>query len=108
MSRGDVEHALIRNDPEELRTVSLSVAMHPAEAEWAESVCLTLVTHPDSNVRGNADLALGHLARVHGRLGREAIAVVESGLRDPDSYVRGQANAAADDLEHFLGWQRAQ
>jgi hypothetical protein len=30
--------------------------------------------------------------------------VVQAALRDPHEYVRGQAEAAADDLAHFLGW----
>lgn len=107
MARGDVEGALLRNDPAELLIVSLSVAMHSGDAAWAASVCLRLATHSHANVRGNAVLALGHLARLHSRLDRAALPVVESALQDPEPYVRGQANAAADDLEHFLGWRFA-
>lgn len=38
---------------------------------------------------------------------RAAQPVIEAGLQDPDSYVRGQANAAADDVEWYLGWELA-
>jgi hypothetical protein len=107
MTRGDVESALVRNDPEELLVVSLSVALHSGDVDWAESVCLQLATHQHANVRGNAVLALGHLARLHGRLTLAALPVVDAALQDSEPYVRGQANAAADDLEHFLGWRHA-
>jgi hypothetical protein len=30
--------------------------------------------------------------------------LVVQGLNDPDSFVRGQADAAAYDLSQFLGW----
>jgi hypothetical protein len=31
--------------------------------------------------------------------------VIEDGLRDSDNYVRGQAESAADDAQHFLRWK---
>jgi hypothetical protein len=31
--------------------------------------------------------------------------LLKEALLDEQDYVRGQAHAAADDLEHFLGWQ---
>ena len=106
MGRADVDRALLRDNPAELSVVSLSVSIHSEDAAWAESVCLRLATHADPNVRGNAVLSLGHLARIQGRLGRASVAAVEAALQDVDSYVRGQATAAADDLEHFLAWRR--
>ena len=55
------------------------------------------------SVRGNA--SLGHLARIHRRLDRLAVLpIIEAALLDPHEYVRGQANAAADDIEQSLGW----
>jgi hypothetical protein len=34
-----------------------------------------------------------------------ALGVIEDGLRDSDNYVRGQAESAADDAQHFLRWK---
>ena len=84
----------------------LSIALHETDLAWAESFCLPLTKHPDPYVRGNALLSFGHLARIHGRLMNDSISrLVSDGLRDADTYVRGQAYAAADDLNHFLRWQ---
>jgi hypothetical protein len=33
------------------------------------------------------------------------VPLVRAALGDPDEFVRGQALAAADDIEHFLGVQ---
>ena len=50
--------------------------------------------------------ALGHLARRFGVLDEGLVQpVLEAGLEDVSRFVRGQANAAADNLEHFLGWR---
>lgn len=105
MSLGDIEAALDRNEPEELLVAVLSAALHGSDPEWAEGVCAKLAAHEHFNVRGNAILGFGHLARIHGRLSRAVtLPIIEAGLRDAHEYVRGQAEAAADDVEHFLGW----
>jgi|GEM_PF-515241 len=101
-----VEAAIARGDPEELLRTVLAAAMHAEDGAWAEDVCVRLASHANPNVRGNAVLGLGHIARVHGRLDRErALPTLEAALADADEYVRGQANAAAGDVEHFLGWR---
>jgi hypothetical protein len=69
-------------------------------------VCLRLSGHPHFNVRGNAILGFGHLARTCGALDEGRVKpLIERALKDTDEYVRGQANAAADDLAHYLGWR---
>jgi hypothetical protein len=104
MSREDVDAALARADPEELLRVVLAVALHAEDGAWASAICLQLARHHHFNVRGNAILGLGHLARRFGRLDPVAREVIEDGLRDSDAYVRGHAESAADDAHHFLRW----
>jgi hypothetical protein len=105
MSVADVEAAISRNQPEDLLVAVLSAALYGRDREWAEGICSRLAAHEHFNVRGTAILGLGHLARIHGRLDRLVVLpIIEAGLVDPHEYVRGQANAAADDVEHFLGW----
>ena len=105
-SRAEVGAAIERDDPEELLRVVLSAALHAEDPAWAEELCLHLALHSHPNVRGNAVLGLGHLSRSHGRLDRaRAEPVIRAALGDADAYVRGQAEAAADDVEHFLGWR---
>ncbi|MGI4790966.1 MAG: hypothetical protein ACRYFS_19225 [Janthinobacterium lividum] len=98
----DVEDAIARNVPKELSSVVIGVALNASDLEWAQRVCVRLATHPDSNVRGNALLGLGHLARRFGQLNRNIVVpLIEAGLHDEDSFVRGQAQAAFDDVSFF-------
>lgn len=106
LSRDAIEAALARDEPGELLRVVLSAALEANDAAWAEDVCLRLAGHPHPNVRGNAVLGLGHLARIHGRLDEaRALPAIEAALADADDLVRGQADAAAGDVEQFLGWR---
>jgi hypothetical protein len=101
----DVEDVVRRGDPSELLYVPIVVGMNAAECEqsWAEAICLKLTDHPDFNVRGNALLGLGHIARVcGGLLSDRAIPAIATGLKDANAYVRDQAESAACDLEMFL------
>jgi|SRR5688572_7881779 len=105
MSVADVEAAIGRNQPEDLLRAVLSAALYGRDLEWAQGVCRRLAAHENFNVRGNAILGLGHLARIHGRLDRlVALPIIEAGLIDSHEYVRRQAYAAADDIKHYLGW----
>jgi hypothetical protein len=98
----DAEAALKRNDPAELLLVAIAVGLHSEELAWSEEFCLRLARHPHFNVRGNAILSLGHLARRFKKLNRaESIETVRGGLADADEYVRGHADSAADDIESF-------
>jgi hypothetical protein len=106
LTKAEIVEGLDRADPEELKTMVLSAALAVDDRPWAQTVCLKLATHPEPGVRGNAILGLGHLARIHGRLDRELVEPAICGaLNDPDAYVRGHADAAANDVATFLGWQ---
>jgi hypothetical protein len=50
-------------------------------------------------------LGFGHLARRFGKLNRDQVEpLVRVALRDANGFVRSQASSAADDLQHFMGW----
>ena len=105
LSRAEVEEIVARDDPETLARAVLSACLHAEDATWAGSLCERLAGHRDAAVRGNAILGLGHLARIHRHLSpASARALIAAALADPSAYVRGQADAAADDVEQFLGW----
>jgi hypothetical protein len=100
-----VEDAIERDDPIELMDLVLDVALAAESREWAQSCCVQLSRHRNANVRGNAVLGFGHLARRFGRLDSQRIRrLVEIALHDPSDYVREQAEVAADDLRTFLSW----
>ena len=105
-TKDDVEAVLRRGVPSELLWAPIVVSMDPPDCEWAQSVCVRLATHQDGNVRGNAVLGFGHLARTCGRVNESIVRpLVEAALCDPDEYVAGHGHDAADDLRHFLGWR---
>lgn len=109
MTLAHITAALARNAPDELLHIPIALSMDPPEGEhpgYAEAICLQLAEHSNGNVRGNALLGFGHLARTAGIIRDEprVRALIEAGLADPDDYISGQADSAASDLEHFLGW----
>jgi hypothetical protein len=105
-SREEIEVAISRNNSDELSNAVVSAALYSNDPEWAEEVCLRLAGHDHPNVRGNAVLGFGHIARIHRRLDESKVKpLIESALRDKSDYVRGQADAAADDVEQFLKWK---
>lgn len=104
----DVEAVMARGDPMELLYVPIAVGMNADafERDWAEELCHTLAEHPHFNVRGNALLGLGHIARVCGALDTaRAGTAISRGLGDPDEFVRGQAEGAAADLDMYLNFR---
>lgn len=97
----DVETVIAKGDPSELLYVPIVVGMsaYDCDRQWAEEICFTLAEHPHFNVRGNAILGLGHIARKCRSLNLErAIPLITQALADPDEYVRGHAYDAASDL----------
>ena len=103
----DIEALISEDDPEKMPYVPIAVSMgcDEGDRDWAETVCVRLAAHPEEWVRGNAILGFGHLARAFRTLDRPTVEpLVRQALADPSSVVRGQAEAAADDITHFLGW----
>ena len=102
----DINAAVERADPRELLHVSVVISLNPPDCRWSQALCVRLATHPDEEVRGNAVLAFGHLARTCGHLDEPTVKpILETALQDPSPYVRSQAQSAADDVEHFLHWR---
>jgi hypothetical protein len=67
---------------------------------------LRLAKHKHFNVRGNAILGLGHIARIHRQLNESRVKpLIEVAMRDECDYVRDHADTAADDVELFLEWK---
>ena len=104
-TQADVEAVLARGDPSELLYVPIVVGMNAdqCEREWAEAICFRLARHPDFNVRGNAILGLGHIARTCRALNTgTAVPLISQALADPHEYVRGHAADTSSDLLIYL------
>ncbi len=105
-TEADVEAVVARGDPAELLYVPIVVGMNAASVnrEWAERVCIALASHERFEVRGNAVLAFGHIARTCRALDTDRVVpIVSRALADPHEYVRGHADDAASDIRFFLG-----
>lgn len=106
MSKSEINAAIRDNLVEKLEIAVLSAALNSGDGIWAEKVCFKLVNHSDPTVRGNALLSLGHIARIHGKLDRKrAIKTLEAALNDEDEFVRGHAEDALEDVQHFVNKQ---
>ena len=103
-TKQDVESVIARGLSDELLYVPIVITMHPSDCAWSERICLSLASHEHFNVRGNAILGFGHLARTCGRLNLAAVVpIISAALGDSHEYVRGHAVDAASDLLHYLG-----
>ena len=101
----EVQAAIQEDDWWELSKAVIGVSMYASDLDYAEGLCIRLAAHEHFNVRGNAVLGFGHLARRFGELNAsDAKGIIESALQDDSEYVRGQAWAAAEDVTQFLGW----
>lgn len=92
------------SDATALSKALVSLSLSDPDLRWTADFLLRLTHHSSPNVRGNALLGFGHLARRFRALPDRdaAAAAVKEGLADPDAFVRGQADSAADDLASFL------
>ncbi len=105
LSREAVEQALREGVAETLLRVVIAVSIHDADWRYAQDLCVRLSSHPHFNVRGNAVLGFGHIARVHRQLDRALVQpIIQAALRDESDYIRGQAISAMDDTAFFLKW----
>jgi hypothetical protein len=105
IDRAAVNEALLEDDPDRLSEIVVAVAMFERDWLYIQDLCVRLSSHPHPNVRGNAILGFGHAARRFRCLDQQIVQpIIQSGLEDENTFVRGQANAAKDDTEFFLKW----
>lgn len=103
--RKEIEAVIVEDDPDEVLGATIDIAMAAEDPAWATQVLLWLAEHPNADVRGNALIGFAHLADRFGALERSEVEpVLRGGLVDPKVHVRGQAQAALDELAESLGW----
>ncbi len=59
----EVKTAIQKDDWRELSKVVIGVSMYASDLHYAEGLCVRMAAHENFNVRGNAVLGFGHLAR---------------------------------------------
>lgn len=95
--------AIADDDVNQLPVLIIAAALNEDDRSSLENACIALSSHPNETIRGNAILGFGHIARRFQAIGDSVHEIVRRGTKDESEYVRGQAYAAADDLECFLG-----
>jgi hypothetical protein len=104
LTKIEIENLVKENNPETVLIAVLSAALYCDDREFAKELCLELSGHPHFNVRGNAILGLGHIARIDGSLDAAKVKpIILHALEDEHDYVRGNALDAKDDIEHYAG-----
>lgn len=104
-TEADVDAVIARGDPEELLYVPIVVSLNPPNCAWAQGICIRFSTHEHPDVRANAILGFGHLARICGKLDEARVRpIIEAAFYDPEQVVRWNANTAASDVGMFLDW----
>ncbi|MCL4265027.1 MAG: hypothetical protein KJ069_17555 [Anaerolineae bacterium] len=105
-TKEQAEAALVRDQPEELVTTVLSVGLHSDDLVWSQDFCCRLFNHSNEFVRGNAILAIGHIARRFGVLDEILLPpLIEEASADPSPFVQGQLESCKEDLQLFVGWK---
>lgn len=95
----DIDAVIGADDAEELLGAIIDIAMAADDGAWAADRLLALARHRDTDVRGNAMMALTHLVDRFADVDRAAIeAILRAGLGDRERHVREQAEAALDEL----------
>ncbi len=106
LTKEDAKQIIAWNDIERLRTVPLSLSLYSDNLYWAIGQCINLASHSDPIVRGNAILSFGHFARRFHCAHRKLVEpLIQSALKDKNKFIRGQAETAADDIDHFCTWK---
>lgn len=95
----DIDLAIEADDPDELLSAVIDIALASDDVSWATDRLLALADHHDTDVRGNAIIAFTHLAGRFEDIDRERILpVVRAACRDSEQHVREQAEAALEEL----------
>lgn len=104
-TQDDIEAVLMADDPIKLLQLPIVVGMNAGclDRQWAESVCMRLARHPHFQVRANALLGFGHIARTCRALDVAAVLpLIAGGRHDVHEAVRAHASAAASELFIYL------
>jgi HEAT repeat protein len=101
----DLEAALANNDFRQASHILFAMTMWGTDAELAMALCRRCLKSENVVLRANALQALGHTARVFGKLDEDMKEVIEKALGDPNYSIRTQAGTAASDVSDALKWE---
>ena len=81
----------------------LGLSLYGENFDLIQETLVEYSGNSDENIRGIAILCFGHIARIYGRINTELVLpIVQKGLKDKNSFVRGHSHSALDDIEFFV------
>ena len=105
--RSQIAAILATGSIADLELLSIAVGEDFPDWKYAQDICLQLAEHPTDNVRANACLGLGYIARNHRKLEKHLVKpVLLRELRTQTEY-RGKIEDAIADINSYLGWRLA-
>lgn len=101
-TREEVTERLRTGSNEAVARLLIGIGLYEDDFQFALTSVLSCVAAENANVRGNAVLCLGHIARVHSEMPVACVEIINRALTDADDFVRGQAMCAAQDVGQFI------
>lgn len=98
--RGDIARAQVSGDAGEVCSVLIGLVFHDGDWKWLQDTCLALLDHDAEEVRACAATGLGHIARIHGNIEKDAVTHALEQMR-MDSQTAGAAENALEDIHIF-------
>ncbi|GAA4693096.1 HEAT repeat domain-containing protein [Promicromonospora umidemergens] len=98
--REELLEAIEKDDAQELCGAMIAAAFNVDDWKWLQEEFVSLLQHPNANVRAIAATSLGHVARVHGQLDTARVLPLLEELRQHQK-TRGFAETALEDIEMF-------
>jgi HEAT repeat len=101
MDRSELEKLIESGNTTAIVDGLLSAAYHDPDWRWVQDLCLRFLDHTDPNVRRNAALCLGYVARIHRDLDLELVLPKLMALkRDP--VIAGSLEDALNDIRRYI------
>ena len=98
--RDELLEAIEKGDAQELCEAMIATALKVDDRRWLQDEFITLLGHPNANVRAIAATSLGHVARIHGHLDTARVLPLLEEFRQHQK-TWGFAETALEDIEMF-------
>lgn len=98
--RDELLKTIEKNDAQELCEAMIAAAFNVDDGKWLQDEFITLLQHPDTDVRAIAATSLGHVARIHGHLDTARVLPLLEELKRHQK-TQGFAETALEDIEMF-------
>jgi hypothetical protein len=105
--RATIETILATGSIYDLAQLSIAIGENCPDWKYAQDVCLRLAEHANDNVRANACLGLGYIARTQRRLEQHLVKPIVLRELRCQTVFRGKIADAIEDINFFLGWRLA-